>query len=192
MNIHENRDQLVIDNSLAIPVIAGGVLAAGGVTIGFLGVINTPHWLLALGLALLVLGALIIVFSKSTHVVLARSGDSSIAAKTLFTQSKSNSFVLADVTSVQLETSQTQRLTKDADGSQRYETQVKSKLFLQTRGAQRIQIGCETRAMNIGGMLGALVHSMPLKKESRQIAEFIGVPVEVHEAMRLGATNAQV
>lgn len=190
MKIHEEQDQLVIDNSLVMPVIAGGVLAVGGVVIGFLGALQKPHWLIALGALLLVIGGLIIVFSKSTHIVLTKSGDSTIAAKTLFTQSKSQSFALADVTSVQLETSQTQRRTKDADGSDRYETQVKSNLFLQTRDARRIQIGSETRAMNIGGMLGALVQSMPLKKEAAQIAQFIGVLVEVHEATSFRTSSA--
>ncbi|MGA7298571.1 MAG: hypothetical protein WBW92_13825, partial [Rhodanobacteraceae bacterium] len=96
---------------------------------------------------------------------------------------------MADVTSVHLETSQTQRQTKDADGSDRYETQVKSNLFLQTRDAQRIQIGSKTRTVNVGGMLGALVQSMPLKKEAEQIANFIGVPLQVHEATSLGDGN---
>ncbi|MDN5925334.1 MAG: hypothetical protein L0H70_10110 [Xanthomonadales bacterium] len=185
MKIREQAEQLVIDNSLVMPVIAGGILALGGLVIGFLGVVNKPHWLLALGAALLVIGGLVIFFCKSTHIVLAKSGDSSITSKSLFGKAKAQTFSLADVTSVQLMSSQRQRLTKTADGDSRYETEVKSSLFLQTRDARRIAIGSKTRKLNVGGMLGALIQSMPLKKEAAQIAQFIGVLVETNETTSL-------
>ncbi len=189
MKIRESADRLVVDNSLVTPVATGVILGVGGIGIGILGFLNHLWWLPLLGLALLVVGAVVIAFSKSTQIVLARSGDSSIAAKTLFTQSKSTSFALADVTSVQLETSQTRQMARGPDGSQRYETRVASNLFLMLRGTERMQIGNQIRAMNIDGMIGALLQAVPLKVEAEGIARFIGVPLQSHENVALGATS---
>lgn len=144
----------------------------------------------ALGLALLVGGALLIVFSRSTHIVLSKSGDSSVASKILFSESTSQTFALADVASVQLQSSTTQRVCSDSsNGSSRYETDVTSSIFLHTKDARRIALGSKTRTMNYGGMIGALIQSMPLKKEAEKIAAFVDVPMEVYEASNFGATN---
>jgi hypothetical protein len=192
MKIRQSTDQMVIDNSLAMPVVTGIVLGLGGATIILLGYLNHlwPLWLL--GLALLAIGGLVIVFSKSTHVVLARSGDSSIASKTLFTQSKAHSFALTDIAAVQLLSSQRQHFSKDADGTQRSDTEVKSTAYLKTADARMLQIGSKTRTLNIGGMLGALIQSVPLKKEAEQVAAFIGVPLQVSDAMNFGGGSTHI
>lgn len=192
MKIRQSTDQMVIDNSLAMPVVTGIVLGLGGATIILLGYLNHlwPLWLL--GLALLAIGGLVIVFSKSTHVVLARSGDSSIASKTLFTQSKAHSFALTDIAAVQLLSSQRQHFSKDADGTQRSDTEVKSTVYLKTADARMLQIGSKTRTLNIGGMLGALIQSVPLKKEAEQVATFIGVPLQVSDAMNFGGGSTHI
>jgi hypothetical protein len=192
MKIRQSADQMVIDNSLAMPVATGIILGLGGATIILLGYLNHLWWLWLLGLALLAIGGLVIVFSKSTHIVLARSGDSSIASKTLFTQSKAQSFALADISAVQLRSSQTQRLSKDADGSQRTDTEVKSIVYLKTADARMLQIGSKTRTLNIGGMIGALIQSVPLKKEAEQVAAFIGVPLQVSDAMNFGGGGTRL
>ena len=67
------------------------------------------------------------------------------------------------------------------------EAHITSSIFLHTRDARRIALGSKTRTSNIGGMLGALIQSMPLKNEAEQIATFIGVPMEVFEGTQLGA-----
>lgn len=192
MKIRQASDQLIIDNSLLMAVATGIILGLGGLAIVLLGYLNHLWWLWLLGLALLAIGALVAVFSKSTHIVLAKSGDSSIAAKTLFTQSKTRSFALKDISAVQLVSSQTQRLSKDADGSQRYDTEVKSSVYLRTNDARVLQIGSKTRTLNLGGMIGALIQSAPLKSEAEQIATFIGVPLQVSDAMSFGAGNARI
>lgn len=190
MKIRQTADQMVIDNSLAMPLATGIVLGLGGMAIILLGYLNRLWLLWLLGLALVAIGALVVTFAKSTHIVLARSGASSIASKTLFTQSKAHSFALDDVSSVLLLSSQTQRLSKNADGSQRYETDVRSTLYLKTADARMLQVGNKTRTLDIGGMIGALVRSMPLKKEAEQVAAFIGVPLQVSEATSLAAARA--
>ncbi|HET6633175.1 MAG TPA: hypothetical protein VFG73_10770 [Rhodanobacteraceae bacterium] len=190
MKIRQAPEQLIIDNSLCMPVAAGAILCLGGIGIVIMGYLNRLWWLPLLGLALLVIGALVACLSKATHIVLAKSGDSSIASRRLFSASSSHSFALTDVLSVQLRSSTTQRLRNNsADGSQRYETEVTSSVFLHTRDAQQIALGSHTRTMSIGGMIGALVRSMPLKKEAERIAAFIGVPMEVYEGTSFGSAQ---
>lgn len=186
MKIRQTAEQLVIDNSLAMPVATGCILALGGIAIAALGLLNHLWWLPLLGLALLAIGALAALFAKSTHVVLSKSGDSSIAAKSLLGSTQSHTFALADVTAVQLQSSQSQHRSTDADGSQRYDTQVKSVIYLKTRDARSMQIGSKTRTLNLGGMLGALVQSAPLRREAEQIAGFVGVQLLVYDSMSLG------
>lgn len=183
MRIRQAPDQLIIDNSLAMPVATGVILGLGGIAIGVLGFLNQIRWLYLLALALLAIGALVVAFAKSTHVVLAKAGNSSVAAKTLFGKTQSRTFALTDVTAVQLQTSQTQHRSTDADGSQRYDTEVKSTVYLKTSAAHIIFIGSQTRTLNLGGMLGALIQSAPLQAEAKQIADFIGVPLLVADAM---------
>lgn len=190
MKIRQTFDQLVIDNSLLMPVATGVILGLGGIAVAILGFLNHVWWLPLAGLVLLVIGALLVTFSKNTRIVLARYGDCSITAKSLFRQARSHAFALADITAVQLQSSQTQHLTKAADGSQRYETEVKSTVYLKTADARMLQIGSKTRNLNIGGMLGALIQSLPLKAEAQQIADFIGVPLQVSDTMSLGGGNA--
>ncbi|HET7161254.1 MAG TPA: hypothetical protein VFI32_01090, partial [Rhodanobacteraceae bacterium] len=108
MKIRQTQDRLVIDNSLIVPVAAGAFFFLVGVIIIVMTLRSHSHealwWGLGFGALFAIVGACIVAFSKSTHVVLSKSGDSSISAKTLFTQSKSHSFALADVTTVRLET----------------------------------------------------------------------------------------
>ncbi|HET8898347.1 MAG TPA: hypothetical protein VFN09_06230 [Rhodanobacteraceae bacterium] len=190
MKIQASSDQLVIDNSLAMPVIAGIVLALGGLAIGLLGFLNHLWWLYLLAAALIVIGTLVIAFAKSTHVVLAKSGDSRITAKTLFGQAQSQRFALTGVTTVQLSSSQRQRRRRDADGSDRYDTEVTSVIDLKTGTGGLIRIGSETRTLSVGGLLGSLIQSIPLQDEAKQIADFIGVPVLASEATDLGTGTA--
>lgn len=192
MKIRQSNAELIIDNSLAMPVIAGIVLALGGLTIGLLGFFNHLWWLYLLAVALIAIGALVIAFAKSTHVVLTQSGDSRITAKTLFGQSVSRSFALHDVTAVQLTSSQRQRRMRDADGSDRFATEVKSIIRLQTGSGGLIEIGSATRTLNVGGLLGSLLQSIPLRDEAKRIADFIGVPVLTSEATGLGTGTATV
>lgn len=186
MKIRTEADQLVIDNSLAMPLIAGLVLALGGIAIGALGSFNHIAWLYLVALALIVIGALVIAFAKSIHVVLAKSGDSRITAKTLFGQTASKTFALTDVTAVQLSSSQRQRRTRDADGSDRFETEVRSIIRLKTTSGGMIEVGSATRTLNVGGLLGSLIQSIPLQGEAKQIADFVGVPMLTSEATSLG------
>lgn len=193
MKIRQTPDQLIIDNSLFMPIAAGIMLGLGGVAVGTLGSLNHLWWLTLAGLALLVIGTLVAVFSKSMHIVLTRSGDCSIATKSLSGHIKSHAFALKDITAVELQSSQTQHLTKDADGSQRYDTEVKSTVYLKTTDARMFQLGSKTRTLNIGGMLGVLIQAMPLKAEAEQIAAFIGVPLQVAEATSLaGASKTHI
>ena len=189
MKISEQPGQLVIDNSLAMGVATGIILVLGGATVGYLGWLNHIQWLYLLALALVLIGVLVALFARATHVVLVKSGDSTLSSRRLFSAATSQSFCLTDAISVGLVTSTSQRASRDADGSVRTDTQVSSTIYLHLRDGTRIALGSRTRSMNLGGMVGALVQSMPLKKEAERIAAFAGVPLAAHDAVSLGVAR---
>ncbi|MEO8804048.1 MAG: hypothetical protein ABI375_11915 [Rudaea sp.] len=189
MKISQSNDQLIIDNSLVKALAIGTVFLLVGVGIIVLTLISHDHqivwWGLGFGALFAIVGGCIIAFSKSTHIVLAKSGDSSMSSKTLFTQSRSQSFALADVATVRLETSESRRSIQDNNGNQRYETDLTSNLLLQTKSAQRIRIASLTQptADGVAGFLGSLVSDPPLKKQADIVAKFIGVPLHVNDSV---------
>ena len=189
MKITQSEDQLVIDNSLLKALAIGTVFLLVGVGIIVLTLISHDHkivwWGLGFGALFAIVGACIIGFSKSTHIVLAKTGASSISSKTLFTQSRSHSFALADVATVRLETSESRRSVQDDNGNQRFETDLTSNLLLQTKTAQRITIASLTQPAGDGvaGFLGSLVSDPPLKKQADIVAKFIGVPLQVNDGV---------
>ncbi len=183
MKIQQTQDQMVIDNSLITTVAVGAILGIAGVAIGIYGIVKHVPVAMGIGLALALAGALFVALSRSTHIVLAKTGESSVSSKTLFSASKSEAFSLAEVSSVLLATSEIHSNVKDGDGSVREQTKVTANIFLLTKTAQRIHIGTATQIMNVSGIIGALIESLPLRLEAIRIAAFIGVPMQSSDAV---------
>lgn len=183
MKMQRTGDQLVIDNPLTGTIVLSVVFAAVGLGLGGYGI--AKHLLIAMGIGgAFVLGAvLFIVFARSTHIVLSKSGQCTASSKSLFGAARTEPFSLSDVTSVVLSTSEFQGNVKDADGTVRAQTKITASLFLLTKTAQRIRLASTSQNVNVGGIVGAVIESLPLRAEAMQIASFIGVPMQCSDAV---------
>jgi hypothetical protein len=183
MKIQTTQNQMVIDNPNGMFVVVGALLGVIGIAAAIYGLIEHRTPLMAVGAFLVVLGTLIVATAKSTHIVLDKSGPSSLSSKTVFSQSKTQSFNLSEVTTVLLEARENSETVKNADGSTRNQTKIIANVFLVTSSAQRIPLGTATKVMDIGGLLGSLIATLPLKEEADQIATFIGVPMQASDSV---------
>lgn len=132
------------------------------------------------------MGVALIAFSKSTRLVLAKVGTSTVSSKTLFLESKSRSFSLSEIASVLLEKCETNDKATAGDGSASDQTRMTSTASLLTRAGRRVRAGNAMRTMNVGGLIGALIEPVPLRREADQIAAFTGVPMQSTESTGAG------
>jgi len=183
MKIQSTQSQMIIDNPIGLFIVVGVLLGVGGIATAIYGLVKHGNGVMAIGAFLVILGALIVVTAKSTHIVLDKSGPSSLSSKTIFTQSTTQSFNLSDVTTVLLEARENSETVKNADGSTRSQTKITANLFLVTSKAERIPLGTATKVMEIGGLLGSLIATLPLKAEGEQIAKFIGVQMQASDSV---------
>ena len=183
MKIEQAGDQLVVDNSLVGKIIVAAVLGIVGIGLAIFGL--TKHQPIAIGIGVVFVLAcvLFVVVSRSTHIVLSKSGPSTVSSKTLFGNAKAESFSLSDVSSVLLSTSEIHGNVKEGDGTVREQTKINANIFLLTKTAQRIHLGGTSQVINIGGLVGALIESLPLRAEALRIATFIGVPLQSSDAV---------
>ncbi|HTD27820.1 MAG TPA: hypothetical protein VK660_00365 [Xanthomonadaceae bacterium] len=181
MKIQTTQNQMIIDNSNMVFVVVGALLGLGGIVAAILGLIGHNNVEMAIGAGLAIMGALFVFVTKSTHIVLDKSGPSSLSSKTIVSQTTTQSFNLSEVTTVLLEAREASETVKNPDGSTRNQTKITANLILVTSNAQRIPIGSATRTMDIGGLIGSLITTLPLKNEAEQIAKFIGVPMQASD-----------
>ncbi|MHB8448105.1 MAG: hypothetical protein ACYC9P_09300 [Rudaea sp.] len=183
MKIQQNGEQLIIDNSLVSTIILAATLGIVGLGLAIYGV--DKHLLVAMGIgAAFILGCvLFMAFSRSSHIVLSKNGSSTASSKTLFGSSKSETFSLADVNSVLLSTSELHGNVKDPDGTIREQTKVNANIYLLTKTAQRIHLGGTSQMVSTGGLIGAIIESLPLRAEAIRIAAFIGVQLQSSDAV---------
>ncbi|HTA65271.1 MAG TPA: hypothetical protein VK753_07195 [Xanthomonadaceae bacterium] len=183
MKIQATQNQMTIDNPLGLFVTVGAILVVVGIAAAGYGLIGHNQTVTMVGAGVTVLGALIVISARSTHLVLDKAGPSSLSSKTIFSKTTTQSFVLSDVTTVLLEARESSETTKNADGTTSDQTRITSNLFLVTKTAQRIPVGTATKIMNIGGLVGSLITTLPLKEEADQIAAFIGVTVQASDSV---------
>lgn len=183
MKIQQAGNQLIIDNSLTVTVIVAVILGVVGLGLGGYGIAHHTLVAMGVGAAFVLGGALFIAFSRSSHIVLDKNGACTASSKTLFGAVKSESFSLADVASVLLSTSEIHANVKDGDGSIREQTKVTANIFLLTKTAQRIHLGSSQQTVAAGGLIGAIIESLPLRAEAMRIASFIGVPLQSSDAV---------
>lgn len=181
--IKTNSEQLEIKESGVINVVLGVVFALVGVGLALwvvIGGAEMPIWAAAIGLAIAVIGAMVVLSAVKRHVILRRVGESEVLVTKLVTKKQSRvSFQADQIASANLEThtSYTQSTSDDRTGQSG--RQRVSTLYLLLKDNTELVLATSrsgTSSVAVGGISVGSFGKAPLSDEAKEVAEFYNVP----------------
>lgn len=156
---------------------------------------KAPAWTIVLGIAFVIFGVLMAVFSKNRTVTVQKGGDTTVNAKRMLGGSpQQQSVPTANIVAVRLSTYMQNTSNTDGSGgfSNSGSSSRRSILSLVLNNNDLIEVGGSgggTGGFSVNGInVSSLITKAPLSKEANQVATFLGVPLQADDTSSIAST----